>query len=387
MSEFLEGWGEKAGQGLLGLGEFMVDTLASNVSKPYAQKLMDLNALEIEDERLKRNRAYMEQSLGTPQMMQGLDPISQELVAEGGGDPLQQFVQQQGSGYLGSEQTQADKLRFMGQMANSYMPGTRTAANAMMRDQMQPGPEMGGAQFADKWLNLGNKYVNPATLEEFPIKQDPKFLNLGTGYYNTNTRGVEVEKQLEETEIRKKVGMSVGDRLDGFSGLMSEGDAAIESIDDTMIMLDSLRDGTDWTTAGGMALTSEFPWSPAMTWDQKKDVILARLSLDKMSELKRQSASGATGFGALSERELDVLQQQLGSLKQAQHPDEIKRNIAQIQASLKRAKAKLVKGRKGEINWYNRNAKGRKGFDMWEEPAAGAGADAGGDGVVNWEDL
>ncbi len=48
------------------------------------------------------------------------------------------------------------------------------------------------------------------------------------------------------------------------------------------------------------------------------DQLRSALSIEKIMEMKAQSRTGATGFGQLSERELDVLQNAAGRLQQAQ---------------------------------------------------------------------
>jgi len=324
MSGLLEGWGSKIGQGLLDVGEFGVDMLASQLSDPYKQNLIGLNKLEREDAQLKKNRAYMAEALGQRRQMQGFDPLTQELIAEDGGDPLQQFVQQQGSGYLGSEQTPADKLRFMGQMSNSYMPGTRTAANAMMRDQMQPRPEGEQKPYVKTWVgDFGKTFglTHEGKVVEVPGattgKREPRELV-------KIINGPQQNLDLADKEMYKVTGEYRGDRLTSFQNNLEQDRKIISSMEETSKMLDSLYTDTDWTTTGLGSFAKDFPAFDAMSWAEKKQTIVSRLALGKMMELKAASPSGATGFGALSERELNVLETEFGSLKQAQSEGDIK---------------------------------------------------------------
>lgn len=64
------------------------------------------------------------------------------------------------------------------------------------------------------------------------------------------------------------------------------------------------------------------------------DQLKASLSIEKIAEMKAQSRTGATGFGQLSERELDVLQNAAGRLQQAQTEEAAKVAIREIQATM-----------------------------------------------------
>lgn len=130
------------------------------------------------------------------------------------------------------------------------------------------------------------------------------------------------------------------------------------------------------------SLVKDIPTFPAMSWNEKKEVIVSRLAVDKMSELKAMSPSGSTGFGALSERELDLLQKQLGSLEQAQGEKPIKKQIAQIQKLIKGSINKFSKARTQEVSWFNRNR--TSDLEEWKE---GPSPEKPGRGkVIKWAD-
>jgi len=77
-------------------------------------------------------------------------------------------------------------------------------------------------------------------------------------------------------------------------------------------------------------------YEPATNLQSQIDAIRSRIGLGKIQELKAQSATGATGLGSVAVRELDRLEASLGSLDQAQSPDELKKRLLSIKESLNR---------------------------------------------------
>lgn len=63
-------------------------------------------------------------------------------------------------------------------------------------------------------------------------------------------------------------------------------------------------------------------YGPRKKWETNVDRLLSQKVIDVMAEMKRQSKTGASGFGALSQKELDVLQQASTALKKDLLPDD-----------------------------------------------------------------
>ncbi len=61
--------------------------------------------------------------------------------------------------------------------------------------------------------------------------------------------------------------------------------------------------------------------------------------LEAMAEARKGSAVGATGFGALSQKELELLKGKFGSLRQSQDPESLMRTINEIEQSYRRLTA------------------------------------------------
>lgn len=67
--------------------------------------------------------------------------------------------------------------------------------------------------------------------------------------------------------------------------------------------------------------------------------VKAPIVLEKLREAKAQSATGASGFGALSERELGLLESAIGSLDQSQSPEQLQANLDRVEVHFRRAQA------------------------------------------------
>jgi len=367
MSSGLSRFGDSSvGQGLLSGGQFLADTALSAISKPYAEDLMARNRMEREEELRQQGQRFNAGVLGESPQLKPFDPITQELT--GITDP-QEFA---GHGFLGGDMTD---LEYMSQMQSSPNPAMRTAAAAAIRDQMQPQKAAGhgltnvvrGAQGNAFGIDpTGQQIQLPGAVvpqaEKNPLVQ---ILN-----------GPQANLNLADKEMFKVTGKYRGDRLSRFHNRLSQDQNIIDSMEETSIMLGSLAGETDWTNVGFAALMKDVPAFPSMTWAEKKQTIVSRLALGKMMELKAASPTGATGFGALSERELNVLETELGSLKQAQNEKDIKIQIKKIQRLLATSVRKTKKRRSDEGAWYNRNLTGTR-LEPWEPTNSNSMLDLG----------
>jgi hypothetical protein len=77
-------------------------------------------------------------------------------------------------------------------------------------------------------------------------------------------------------------------------------------------------------------LTSYVPGSDAYQFDQVAETLKSALSLDKLAEMKAMSPTGASGFGALSEKELSLLTSALTSLDVGQSTETLKKNLGKV---------------------------------------------------------
>lgn len=110
-------------------------------------------------------------------------------------------------------------------------------------------------------------------------------------------------------------------------------------------------------------LSGESGWPNVFDWVRESDprqmqklvqTLQSSLAIDKMKELKKLSSSGATGFGALSERELDVLMSALSPLDPGARPEEFRHQLVKILEAYKNVYDSSKKGYDQLYGWYNK---------------------------------
>jgi len=87
-------------------------------------------------------------------------------------------------------------------------------------------------------------------------------------------------------------------------------------------------------------------YEPATDLSGQLDTIKAAIGMGKIQEMKAQSQTGATGFGQLAIRELDRIESAVGSLNQAQGPEELKKRLAIIKDAMNKYNQALKQGYK-----------------------------------------
>jgi hypothetical protein len=117
-------------------------------------------------------------------------------------------------------------------------------------------------------------------------------------------------------------------------------EAALASIDDTSSALDELLDphGQLKPGVGGAvgwdSVMSRIPGTSAADARARIDRLQSRLTIDLLGEMKRQSRTGASGFGALSEKELAVLQSAAARLGTSQSDESFRQALADVRKQL-----------------------------------------------------
>jgi hypothetical protein len=116
--------------------------------------------------------------------------------------------------------------------------------------------------------------------------------------------------------------------------------AAVASIDDTSSALDELIDekGNLKSGVGGTfgidSLRGYIPGTSAADAKARLDRLQSRLTVDLLGEMKRQSRTGASGFGALSEKELMVLQNAAARLSSSQSDESARQALLDVRKQL-----------------------------------------------------
>lgn len=121
-------------------------------------------------------------------------------------------------------------------------------------------------------------------------------------------------------------------------------DSALAKSQNVLNNIESARDLVGGTTTGALgAITRNIPGFDGFDLAQKVDTIRANLGID---ELLRVKAAGGT-FGALSDTELNVLQNSIANLNQAQSQEEFQTQLTVIEQQYQRTMQTLQQERGG----------------------------------------
>lgn len=167
-----------------------------------------------------------------------------------------------------------------------------------------------------------------------------------------------ITKNLIQTKTIPESAENMAKKLNEFPDQMVKGDTVFDDLQTSKEFLGELFEITDHTSTGFGRLFKDLPYSSASKWESRKKSLLNRISLDSMLKLKRDSKTGSTGFGALSERELDVLQGYLGDLEGITGPGEIRKQILKIQEQMNKVQDTVRKEQRGRLKYYDDNSEG-----------------------------
>lgn len=102
-------------------------------------------------------------------------------------------------------------------------------------------------------------------------------------------------------------------------------------------LLENLDDGVLPETGGTGMVLSYVPGTDAYRFAQNLKTLKGMIAYGGLLGAKAGSPNGASGFGALSEKELSLLENLLGSLDQGLDREELKENLQQIASYFKKA--------------------------------------------------
>jgi hypothetical protein len=198
------------------------------------------------------------------------------------------------------------------------------------------------------------------------------------------TSGEKISWEAEKSRIKAESDKEVGFYLD-YPTAMAAAEDAVYDIEYTMRDAAELYDLTDHTTAGFGSWIAGLPLTGATDWRELKSTVQSRLALTKMMLLKAASSTGSTGFGALSEKELKILTDNLASLEQKKSPQAIKSSLVKILNDLSRSHTRLKQAAMDDRSKYMRLHKRFKGKDapLTEKVQRRVDEGAGGAGSVH----
>lgn len=104
------------------------------------------------------------------------------------------------------------------------------------------------------------------------------------------------------------------------------GDVVVQDIDRALGVLDTAK----MPTAGfGASTLAQIPGTPAADMARLLDSVKANVSFQTLTEMRKASPTGGA-LGAVSDREMSLLQAALGSLEQSQSPGQFRDNLARV---------------------------------------------------------
>lgn len=191
-----------------------------------------------------------------------------------------------------------------------------------------------------------SKYVKTMDAARRPV--DMEHLKLLTTLQKNETTGALAERKvdLQAKGLDSKIASTEQKLADAAKADEEKVRQVVETADNVMGTIDQITPLLNEKTTGivGAGLAN-IPGTDAFKVAKLKDMVLANIGISQLQAMRTASKNGASGFGALSEKELDLLQASLGSLKQAQGIDEQKAAYAQVRHHFDAWKSSFAKGK------------------------------------------
>ena len=113
-------------------------------------------------------------------------------------------------------------------------------------------------------------------------------------------------------------------------------------VEDSIELFEELMEGSSPATSGiPQALLSWIPNTENYDFEQMADAAKSRIALGAMDKLKRESQTGSTGFGQLSDKERLLLEKSIRSLETSQSTEAFKKNLNAVLKSYRRMSAMM----------------------------------------------
>lgn len=150
------------------------------------------------------------------------------------------------------------------------------------------------------------------------------------------------------TPVSTSSGLAPGTPLTKTKAGSQESQAAtkqfINELTDTAIStIDELKPRISNTTVGLGSYLSGIRGTDAAGFDARVQSLTSDIKLGVLQQMKSISKTGASGLGALSDKEGKSLESALGSLNTAQNPQDFKKSLEKVESSIKRWKTGVEK--------------------------------------------
>lgn len=240
---------------------------------------------------------------------------------------LQAIAEALGDPYISRDPGKAMVLQaLMGQALKPQEQGYQVVSGA----DLGLGGDMAGSYFNlgpdGKVSQIGGGGTNVSVNNEAPVPKDHRAVR----DENNNLVGYEVvpgsptDREIEEQEAKAKAEKEQADKV--------ARSAAETEVTQQSVVQNATKGIRDMLEGGGMFDLPEVGIignaisgvnQEARNMKGRIDTLKGMVAFDRLNEMKKASAVGASGLGALSERELDLLSAQLGALDQSLGKDVI----------------------------------------------------------------
>lgn len=210
---------------------------------------------------------------------------------------------------------------------------------------------------------MGLENYNNATDEERQtafrdVKRQRQFVDTEVGFQDVHDRQNFIAKNAIQAGVDKARVPELTARLDKFYDDINTTEISMETTDNQRKRVQKLYNNVENNT-GWWGLAASIPdiksEGGSREWQQIRDTVVSNIGLDKIMALKAGSAQGATGLGALNEKELEMLQKHKGSLEQANSPEALRAVLLEMDQDMDLLQKRRMRMLKSERKWYNKN--------------------------------
>ena len=197
--------------------------------------------------------------------------------------------------------------------------------DAFTGDVVDTGTKAGGRTQVVDVPGQGQMIFDPVTKTLTPVNPEENIVSSTEDRSAASSRGTRIGQAEGDLQAQPIQEVTAAPKA------IEAGTARLGTLNDNLAKVRELKDDVSGLTTGlGGVLTSVIPGSASRDFAEKKKEVESFLALDKIAELKAQSATGATGLGAVNEREFDALQKAVVNLDQAQSPKQVSEALDRI---------------------------------------------------------
>jgi hypothetical protein len=165
--------------------------------------------------------------------------------------------------------------------------------------------------------------------------------SMWTTGYNEDNEEIKVQRPIEGTSNYRNILQEVNANNNAGERAIRVSENALEVADK---LIDALANNKVETGITG-AVLRYFPETGEADFQAGIDTILANLGINELADIRAASVNGASGFGQLTQRELDRLEARLRSLSMKQSRGALEQNLMAI-----RTEFEMIKNR-SKTNW------------------------------------